>query len=73
MEFRRLNQEEKKEIEKVFNLTGGTCTGASYVKDTQTYYIGCSPLQQATPFLREKLTRALGTPNLVINGGIKVV
>ena len=72
MEFRKLNQEESKEIEKIFNLTGGTCTGASYVKDTKTYYIGFAPLHQATPSLREKLARALGTTNLVINGRVKV-
>ena len=72
MEFRQLNEREKEKINMVLNLNGATCTGASYVKPSQTYYIGITPLTQATPSLRKRLESVLSTTNLVINGMVKI-
>lgn len=72
LEFRKLNESEKEKIKMALELNGATCTGASYVKPSQTYYIGITPLTQAKPSIRKRLESALGTTNLVINGRVKV-
>ncbi len=72
LEFRRLNEKESEKLQMALTPVGGTCTGASYVKATKTYYIGFAPPHQATPRLRRTLEDALGTTNIVLNGRVKV-
>ena len=70
MEFRKLCKEEFETIEYVLNPIGAKFTGSSYNKSLKKYYLDISPSTQATPSLRAKLARALGTQNLVINGRV---
>lgn len=70
MEFRKLSKEEIEAIENVLNFVGAKCSGSSYEKISQKYYLGIEPSSQATPSLRIKLANALGTPNIALNGTV---
>lgn len=70
MEFRKLSEDEQKKIQMALELTGCTCTGASYVEASNTYYIGFSPSHQATPFVRRSLKDALNASKIVLNGTV---
>lgn len=72
MEFRKLSTEEIEAIDNVLNFVGAECSGSSYEKISQKYYLGIDPSSQATPSIRKKFEGALGTTNLVINGQVKV-
>ena len=70
MEFRLLNEKEQEKVHLALERTGGTCTGASYVEASNTYYIGFSPSHQATPFVRRSLKDALNASKIVLNGTV---